>query len=185
MKDFDKLLKSPSQKHFNAVHATSLEVIKVIVNFLDQTPDVRLLDLGAGNGKFCLFVDALSTIQVTGVEDSPILWEEIQGLSRSYPKNSVKWIQGSLFDVDFDGFNAFYFFNSFYEQKVNHGTSVRGKSFDLKNYESFNKKLIAKLSLVDIGTLFITYQGVLEGTDQVFEKIESAFEGDLIFWKRI
>jgi len=85
-------------------------------DWLGDDPDLRVLDVGSGCGKFCLVFAASGRGKVTGIEQRPNLHEwavtgaSLLGLSRA------TFLCGRMEELDWKGFNTFYFFNPFYER---------------------------------------------------------------------
>ena len=76
----------------------------------------RVLDVGSGPGKLCL-VGALTTSgHFTGIEQRPKLVSAARGAaSHLRVESSVSFVQGKLDEIDWSGYDAFYFYNPFME----------------------------------------------------------------------
>ncbi|MDC0741114.1 class I SAM-dependent methyltransferase [Polyangium mundeleinium] len=75
----------------------------------------RVLDIGAGMGKFCVVAALTTDLEVSGVEQREGLVVAGRELLATYAIPRVTLIHGTLDDVDFDAYDGFYLFNPFEE----------------------------------------------------------------------
>lgn len=75
----------------------------------------RVLDIGAGMGKFCVIAALTTELELTGVEHREGLVAAGRAILATYGIPRVTLIHGTLDDVDFDAYDGFYLFNPFEE----------------------------------------------------------------------
>lgn len=112
---FDQIYPS-AVRHASAIHWTPLRVCARIVALLDLKPGQRLLDVGAGAGKFCIVAAAMSQAVVRGIEREPYLAEVAREAARRFAID-IEVVDDTFdaehaADVDVD---AVYLFNPFIE----------------------------------------------------------------------
>ncbi|MRG96878.1 class I SAM-dependent methyltransferase [Polyangium spumosum] len=75
----------------------------------------RVLDIGAGMGKFCVIAALTTELELTGVEHREGLVAAGREILATYGIPRVTLIHGTLDDVDFGAYDGFYLFNPFEE----------------------------------------------------------------------
>lgn len=108
---FDEIYPSVIRRA-SSVHWTPLRVAARVIELLDLEEGERLLDVGAGAGKFCIVAAAMSRARVCGVERRPELVEVAREAARRM-KVEVELLEGSFDPTLAQDFNALYFFNPF------------------------------------------------------------------------
>ncbi|HSO40518.1 MAG TPA: class I SAM-dependent methyltransferase [Labilithrix sp.] len=101
-------------KHVSEVHWTPVEVAFRAARLLAPTRSARLLDIGAGAGKFCLIAAAATGADVRGVERSPYLASVAREAARRMGL-AVDVRDGSFESEDPSTFDGVYLFNPFTE----------------------------------------------------------------------
>ena len=94
---------------------TPIEVAELATNWLTENKEQKILDLGAGLGKFCISGARISTSNFYGVEHRKSLITIGENLIEHFETTNVTMIHKNILEVDFSKYEAFYFFNSFYE----------------------------------------------------------------------
>lgn len=175
----------PQFRMASARHWIPLNACETVAKWLACFKDINILDIGSGVGKFCFLMSRLApTHSYVGVEINNKLIEEAHRLQRVLKAENCDFIHSSFDELDFTKYDAFFFFNSFYEQLVNHGSSFGGRKFHRDTFNLFNDSLIKKLSLLKKGSIFISYQGYPEGLDVYFKLEKKDLEKELILWTR-
>lgn len=96
------------------VHWTPLRVCARIVELVRLRSEDRLLDIGAGAGKFCIAAAAMTGAQVRGIEREPQLVEVAREAARRLGVDVE--IDGGEFDPhETEGVDVAYLFNPFAE----------------------------------------------------------------------
>lgn len=101
-------------RHISEVHWTPVEVAVRAARLLAPTRSSRLLDVGAGAGKFCLVAAAATGAGVCGVERSPYLASVAREAARRM-EVSIDIRDGSFECEDPSTFDGIYLFNPFTE----------------------------------------------------------------------
>ena len=94
------------------VHGTPVRVTARIVALLGLGPGDRVLDIGAGAGKFAIVASALSGARVRGVERDPRLVAVAREAARRL-RVQVTFEEGSFTPVAAEGADVVYLFNPF------------------------------------------------------------------------
>ena len=114
-KIFNSLYPKPIQEVAEK-HWTPLEVAKKAAAFLATSPDVKILDIGSGSGKFCLTAAHYHPLTFFyGIEQRANLVELSTDLAVKLQLANVSFICNNITNIDFGKFDHFYFYNSFYE----------------------------------------------------------------------
>lgn len=111
---FDMAVYPPEIVELSAVHWTRVYIAAMAARMLVQDESARVLDVGSGCGKFCI-VGALTTPgQFTGVELRRDLHELAVGAAQILEAD-VTFENRDMEAMDWSLFNAFYFYNPFYD----------------------------------------------------------------------
>src|SRR5690606_37494272 len=123
-------------------------------------PGVKVLDIGSGVGKFCV-VGALTTKgDFYGVEYRKNLVKISQNIIAENNIHNVTILHANILDIPFSGYDAFYFFNAFYENldirdridsKVHHSTTL---------YKQYRDHMFLELLNAPKATRIVTYSGL-------------------------
>jgi len=98
----------------SGVHWTPVGVCARIVRLLRLRPEDRVLDIGAGAGKFCIVAAAMSGARVRGVEREPTLADVAREAARRYDTDIE--IEAAAFDPRAcEDVDVVYLFNPFAE----------------------------------------------------------------------
>jgi predicted RNA methylase len=98
------------------IHFTPVRVALKVREWLGLDPDVRMLDVGSGCGKFCLILAASGPGSVAGIEQRPDLHMVAQTAARSMGLSNASFLCGRMEHLDWSEFNTFYFYNPFFDQ---------------------------------------------------------------------
>jgi SAM-dependent methyltransferase len=109
--DFDEIYPAPIREA-SAVHWTPVRVAARIVELLALRDGERLLDVGAGAGKFCIVAAAITGARVHGIERRPELVVVAQEAARRMSVD-LEIAEASLEPDLAPSFDAAYFFNPF------------------------------------------------------------------------
>ncbi len=105
----------PGHRAFRAQHASPVEVCLAAARWLSPTDASRVLDVGAGAGRFCI-VGALATRgHFTGLERRARLVDDARRVAEALGATRARFVHGELEDVDLAGWTGFYLFNPFVE----------------------------------------------------------------------
>ncbi|MFD2553115.1 methyltransferase domain-containing protein [Sphingobacterium tabacisoli] len=165
-------------------HWTPVAVAKLAAEYLVQGPNSKVLDIGAGVGKFCLVGASCTDGMFYGIEQRESLIKLSTDIAEKYDVKNVEFIHGNINQVSFADYNAFYFYNSFYE---NIDTSCPIDDLiptDTKLFKVYTRYLKNELDQLPIGTRLATYWGTWDEVPRSFELDGSACNGMLNFWKK-
>jgi SAM-dependent methyltransferase len=126
---------------------------------VEGTRAARVLDVGAGIGKFCVVGALTTSASFTGIEHRPHLVElgrrtvEVLGVPR------VRLVHGTLRDIPWKEFDAFYLFNPFEENRPRRDRL--DQTVDLTEARFLEDVGLVELALgqAPIGTRVATYCG--------------------------
>lgn len=182
-REFD-LIYSNKMKKVSDIHFSPIEVSKIAARFLVDKTGMRILDVGAGAGKFCMIGSACTDGIFTGVEQRKHLHDLSKSISQKYNLTNVAFINSNITDISFKDFDGFYLFNPFYENM-----NVLGKMDDLVElkrelYDEYSLYVKKQLDLKPIGTKLVTYFSYLTEIPQSYQLQYSDFEGKLKMWEK-
>ncbi len=179
--DFDWLY----PEHFQLMSLkqwTPLAIARKAAGFLAE-PGAKVLDIGSGIGKFCLtaaFFNPEATFY--GVEQRHELYHYANTAKDYTQLANAHFIHANITQVNFQEFDHFYFFNSFYENvdRDNAIDDTIETSYGLYTY--YTEYLLAALKTVKSGTRLVTYQCLDEVIQVNFKLVWFSGDGLLRLW---
>lgn len=96
-------------------HWTPIAVAKMAAEYLAEKSGKKVLDIGAGAGKFCLVGAATTEGFFYGVEQRSSLTRISKKIADRHHITNVEFINSNINKISFSDYEAFYFFNSFFE----------------------------------------------------------------------
>jgi SAM-dependent methyltransferase len=155
---FDRALprwaRPPSRTHF-----TPVAVARRAAELLVATPGARVLDVGAGIGKFCIVGAVTTDGYFVGVEQRRHLVEAATALVRACGVERCRFVHGDAFALDWTSFQGFYFFNPFTELLPGMRRLDRTLPQSAETYRRYVQAVEERLELVAPGTRVVTYHG--------------------------
>ncbi len=169
-------------QELSEIHWTPIEIIKKSVKWISKFPDSKILDVGSGVGKFCVYGSLICDSEFTGVEIRKNLVGISNELANKFSLERVKFIHANITEIDFSNYNCIYYYNPFCEQEATAifiDNNLKMGSLELNKYE---KHISNQLELMKAGTLLITYLSpqFQPPIDFVAEEIHQ--DGDVVFW---
>lgn len=167
-------------------HWTPLEVAKKAADFLAISQDVKVLDIGSGAGKFCLTAAYYHPHTLFyGIEQRDYLVELSGKIAKQLQLENIDFICDNITNIDFEKYDYFYFYNSFYEnvpgtQKID---STISYSQELYNY--YNRYLFKKLDKRPAGTRLVTYHSFGTEIPPGYEVVNTDYNEYLKFWIKV
>jgi len=143
----------------SSVHFTPVSVARHAARLLAPKPGMRVLDVGAGPGKFCVVAGSeVPACTFVGVELRPHLVRVARQLAAGMSVPNVTFLDGDALELDWSEYDAFYFYNPFAEQ-------LCGKTFALDSkMELLPSKFLRyvtatreRLARARAGTRVVTY----------------------------
>lgn len=166
-----------------AFHFTPVEIVKAAADFLVEKEGVKVLDVGAGAGKFCLIGAALTGGHFTGIEQRTSLVEIAQQLALKYDLVNTKFIHGNMTDLHFSDFNAFYIFNPFMEHRTSADLDDYLKT-DPALYDLYSNFVKDQLDRMPVGTRLVTYFSHGDEVPESYLRVGGDEDAKLRFWVR-
>lgn len=163
-------------------HWTPLQVAFKAANFLAEK-NAKILDIGSGAGKFCLAAAyAHPQVQFFGIEQRPSLVKLATETATFLKLKNVYFFQGNFNTFDFNEYNHFYFYNSFYENIVSDNKIDEEVLQNEQLFKQYNLQLHKILSKQPVGTRLATYHSTEKEIPASFMEIGVEEEGLLKLW---
>lgn len=166
-------------------HWSSVSVSKHASDFLVDRPGTKVLDIGSGAGKFCLIGATNTKGHFTGVEQRGELVELSTQLSESYRIHNVKFIHANITSIKFTDYDAFYFYNSFYENVDILNSIDNTVRLDIHLYHQYSMYLVEQLVSLPVGTRLVTFCSPVNIIPRSFKLQDSENSGLLKFWEKV
>jgi SAM-dependent methyltransferase len=174
-------------KHIQALsrkHWTPVQVAARAAEFLAERPGSRILDIGSGNGKFCLTAaHHQPDSHFYGVEQRKDLIQLANKAKENIAVDNATFIHGNFTRMDLTGFDHFYFYNSFYENLVEDEFHIdENIEYSLSIYEYYTQYLLNVLDRKPVGTKLVTYHSYREIVPPGFYLVKSLYGSLLRCW---
>ncbi len=144
----------------------------------------KVLDIGAGAGKFCMIGSASTSGNFTGVEYRKSLYDLAIEIKKKYKLRNSSFLNKNIVNIDFKKFEAFYFFNSFYENVAPFERVTTEKEPSDNLYYEYSSYVKQELERMPIGTRLATYHSGSSITPSSYTLINSEFEEKLKLWEK-
>ena len=155
------------------------KAIETAVNWLDGCKNI--LDLGSGNGKFCLIGSHLIDAKFTGVEIRETLVLHAQGVAQS-TKSKTSFIHDDIKNIDCSLYDGFFFYNSFGEHICTSGSFDNQIENSDDVYDFYQNILTEKLKTTKAGTRFVTHNNEGLFMPDSFQLQEMTEDNELTLW---
>lgn len=158
---FDRIYPSMIRK-LSSVHWTPVDVALRAAALLVTEEHTNVLDVGSGCGKFCI-IGALTQQNghFYGIEQRSYLNEIAKRTAKNLKLSNATFLDGNMVALDWSEFDAFYFFNPFYENRMlpfsRIDISVPANQY---RYEFYVETALSKLAQLKKGTRVVTYHGL-------------------------
>jgi predicted RNA methylase len=159
----------------SSVHFTPVAVARYAARLLAPRPGMRVLDVGAGPGKFCVVAAReVPTATFVGVELRPHLVHMARKLASRAGVDNVSFVEGNALDIDWTEFDAFYFYNPFAEQLQDEGFALdRSLAFEPSKFVEYVMGARQRLSAAALGTRVVTYHSFGAPAPHGYDFVES------------
>lgn len=185
--EFDRFFSEHFREHAS-IHFTPLIVVKKALQWLEihlgEVPNIKVLDVGSGCGKFCnaaaIRSEERNSFQYYGVEDRGVFFEESKRMASLFHLKNVQYKKADALKEDFNDYDVLYFFNPFYEHilpSIQIGYGVQYSEITYRNRLNLTEEKLKKMKK---GNLVLTYNGFGGDFPESFEKIESEFVGSAL-----
>ena len=140
---------------------TPLSVALTAARWLEEQQVQRVVDIGAGPGKFCLAVALASRCEVIGLEHRPRLVAVARALARVFALEArASFVQGSVRDAPLPEAGAYYLYNPFAENLHAPDTPLGGDvELSCERYALDVSSVQNAFRRAPEGTLVLTYNG--------------------------
>jgi SAM-dependent methyltransferase len=167
-------------------HWTPLHVARMAVEFLVMENGLRILDIGSGAGKFCLGAAYYKPhADFYGIEQRKDAVTDAETARQILGLKNVFFTHGNFTQLNFSGYDHFYFYNAFYENLA--GTDKIDESivYSVELYNYYNRYLFKRLEQTPVGTKLVTYHSLEHEIPPSFHVADSQMDGLLKFWIKI
>jgi hypothetical protein len=148
-------------RRLSTTHWTPVEVAQKAAELLVTKPGMKILDVGSGCGKFCL-IAALSKPDSSffGVEQRNYLNDISRRTAKLLNIQNLTFIDGNMLSEDWDEYDAFYFFNPFWENRMSPLTRI-DLSVEVSEikFEAYVDAVTKRLDTLRKKTRVVTYHG--------------------------
>ncbi len=173
-------------RRVSSLHWSPMRACVRALKLLAPTRETRLLDVGAGAGKFCIVAAAMGCAHVCGVERNPYLAQVARAAAIRIGV-TVDIIDGTLEDEEPSSFDALYFFNPFAEAPYLPGLEM-GASREERAARAHRDVSAAEafLERANVGTRVVTFFGFGGTMPRSFERVvrEACAGGVLELWEK-
>jgi SAM-dependent methyltransferase len=159
-------------------------IAKLSCEYLSQ-PNSKVLDIGSGVGKFCITAGFHQPETLFyGVEQRQDLYKLAESVKNILNMTNVKFIHGNIVDLDFDLYDSFYFYNSFYENikpdlGIDHNINA-----SVEMYKFYTNYVYKKLDQRPSGTRLVTYHGAVKQIPLAYKLIDNSHHYALKMWMK-
>jgi hypothetical protein len=167
-------------------HWTPLSVARKAASFLAAENNVRILDIGSGVGKFCLTASHYKpNAFYYGVEQRRNLICHAETARESIGVKNVSFIHGNFTQLNFNNYDHFYFFNSFYENLKGMNKIDDSIEYSPELFNYYNRYLFKQLEKKPAGTRLATYHSLEDEVPEGYHVVGSEMNNLLKFWIKI
>lgn len=178
--NFDELY-PPAIRSLSRLHWTPVEVAQKAGRFLAVTPGAKILDIGSGVGKFCLNAGYHHPdCEFYGVEQRKSLITVANQVQQQLGITNTTFIHANFTQLDYAGFDHFYYYNSFYENLIDESLYIDNNIDHSESlYDYYTEYLYKILEKRPAGTRLVTFQSSYERIPAGYRLVES--DVDLLF----
>jgi SAM-dependent methyltransferase len=175
--EFDRLYPAPLRRA-STLHWTPVRVATRAADLFARYGTSRVLDVGAGVGKFCIVGAARTATRFIGLERRVHLVEAARRAAEKV-RVGVDFIAGDLDDVRWEAFDGYYLYNPFYEHLCAPGERVDSTvELSRSRYLIDVERTISGLERALIGTRVVTFHGFGGPMPVDYELVRRSPEGN-------
>lgn len=165
-------------------HFTPIEVIRIASQFLVQRAGTKVLDIGSGAGKFCLAGATLTNGHFTGVEIREKLHSAANQVAQSQQLLNVAFIHSNITEIDFTAYDAFYFYNTFFENIMSLDRIDTSIELNKSLYKEYSNCVKEKLEVLPKGTRLVTYYSAYDEVPDSYRIVEKIDTKKITMWEK-
>lgn len=155
-----QLLYPPLLHSLAANHWTPLLVAQKAADFVAAANGSRILDIGSGIGKFCLAAAYYKPhSSFYGIEQRKDLVQLAEAARQVLGLKNVFFIHGNITQINFEAYDHFYFYNSFYEHLATTQKIDDNITYSIALYNQYTRFLYKQLEKKPAGTRIATFHG--------------------------
>jgi len=168
-------------------HWTPIDIAKIAIDWLVSNSEsgVKVLDIGAGVGKFCLTGGLVSKALFTGVEKRKNLFNEANIILDKLSIDNVEFIHANITEIDFKNYNAFYYYNPFGEQIAVSDWIDKEVPFSEDKLNYYEEFVFNQLDEMPENTRVVTYYSEKFHLPKSYKIKNMMFDGELVLWEKI
>lgn len=169
-------------RDLSQMHWTPLDIALEASNFL-AVPGGRVLDIGSGVGKFCIAAATYHPqTNFFGIEQRKELFNYANAAQGIVGLENAHFTIGNLTELNYDNYDSFYFYNSFYEN-IEPGSRIDYSvktSFGLYNY--YTEFIHDMLSSRPSGTKLSTFHAPDKQIPSSYQLVNNSYSRALKMW---
>lgn len=169
----------------SSVHWTPIEIAKIALEWLQVNKKSHVLDIGSGVGKFCIIGATSSEGKFSGVEKRPDLVRIGKKICADKKLENVSFINSDITQIEFNKYNAFYYYNPFCEQIALDDFIDDTITFSHDKYRMYEDYVFSQLEKQPIGTRIVTYCSQRFALPSSYSLKNVSFNGSLALWVKI
>lgn len=164
------------------IYFTPIYVARIAAQWLTENGRKRVLDIGAGIGKFCIAGAINSDSEFYGIEYRPSLAKLANELIKRFDIRNAVVYEGDVVETDFENFDAFYMYNPFFENLAHAKRLNNEVELTHALYAYYFNHTERKLDKTKSGTRLVTFHGNNFEVPDSFRKIKETENGSLKLW---
>ena len=166
-------------------HWSPLIVVNRAVKFLVDKPNVKILDIGSGTGKFCLAGAYYKpSVSFFGVEQREDLVDQAERVRKLLGLQNVFFKHRNFTQLNLKKYDHFYFYNPFFEN-LNGTDKIDNKiAYSNELYNYYSHYLYKQLEDMPVGTRVATYYSLDDEIPPGYKLVETQLDNLLKFWMK-
>lgn len=166
-------------------HWSPLIVVNRVVKFLVDKPNVKILDIGSGTGKFCLAGAYYKpSVSFFGVEQREDLVDQAERVRKLLGLQNVYFKHRNFTQLNLKQYDHFYFYNSFFEN-LNGTDKIDNKiAYSKELYNYYSHYLYKQFEEMPVGTRVATYCSWDDEIPRGYKLVETQLDNLLKFWTK-
>ncbi|WP_317897738.1 class I SAM-dependent methyltransferase [Aurantibacillus circumpalustris] len=179
--NFNQLLPEYLQEK-SRLYFTPIHIARTAALWLTENGEKKVLDIGAGVGKFCITGANYVNSHFYGIEYRQSLVKLANELISYYKIENATIVNENVINVDFTNYDSFYLYNPFYENLI--ASERLNNEVELKDslYGYYLKHTEQQLDKTKPGTKLVTFHGNNFEVPDSFEKIKETQDATLKLW---
>lgn len=165
-------------------HFTPVEMAIKAANFLVQKPGTKVLDIGSGAGKFCMIGSVCTAGHFTGVEQRDNLHELGLRIYEKYKLKNITFVNSNINQIDFSNFDAFYFFNPFYENIIQFEKIDNTIEVETNLYDEYSNYVKDQLDKMPTATRLVTFFSAYDEVPKSYKLISQDDRRKISMWEK-